>query len=57
MVLKSLDGSFGEIPAMNMWGDKLVRDLYLKEDILEEIKIFIIHDLELGILSSSYECV
>ena len=57
MVFKSLDGSFGVIPAMNMRGDKLVMDLSLKEVILEKIKIFIIHDLELGILSSSCECV
>ena len=57
MVFKSLDGSFGGIPEMYIWGNKLVRDLYIKEGILEELTSFIIHDLELGIVSSSCECV
>ena len=57
MVFKSLDGSFGGIPEMYIWGNKLVRDLYIKEGILEKLTIFIIHYLELGIVSSSCECV
>ena len=49
MVFKSLDGYFGGIPEMNMWGDKLLRGIYLKEGLLEEITSFIFHYLELGI--------
>ena len=37
--------------------NKLVGDIFLKEGLLEEITSFIIHYLELGLVSSSCECV
>ena len=49
MVFKSLDGYFDGIMEMNIWGDKLLRGIYLKEGLLEEITSFIFHYLELGI--------
>ena len=57
MVFKSLDGYFGGIPEMNVWGVKLLRGIYLKEGLLEEITSFIIYYMELGLVSSSCECV
>ena len=36
-----------------MWGNNMVRD----EGLFEEITSFIIHDLELGIVSRNCECV
>ena len=57
MVFKSLDGSFGGIPEMNMWGNKMVRGIFIKEGLLDEITRFIIHDLELRLVHRSCECV
>ena len=57
MVFKILDGYFGGIPGMNMWGYMLVRYNSLKEGIIEVITSFIINYLEIGIVSSSCECV
>ena len=42
---------------MNMWGNKMVRGIFIKEGLLDEITRFIIHDLELGIETSSCEYV
>ena len=55
MVFKSLDRYFDSIMEMNMWGDKLLRGIYLKEGLLEEITSFIIYYMELGIVSRSCE--
>ena len=57
MVYESLDGYFSGISEMNMRGNKLVRDIFLKEDILEYITSFIIHDLDIGLMTSSCEYV
>ena len=35
----------------------MIGDISLKEGLLEEITSFIIYYMELGIVSSSYECV
>ena len=40
-----------------MQGNKLVGDLLLKEGIIEDVKSFIIHYMELGIVFSSCELV
>ena len=42
---------------MDMWGNKLVGDISLKGSILEDITGFVIRYMELGIVSSSWECV
>ena len=42
---------------MDMRGNKLVGDILLKEGLLEEITSFIIYYMELGLVSSSCECV
>ena len=42
---------------MNMWGNKLVRYIFLKECILDDITSFTIHDVELGRVTSSCEYV
>ena len=42
---------------MNMRGNKLVRDIFLEEGIVEDITCFIVHDLELGIVTISSEHV
>ena len=34
---------------MNMRGNNLVRGISLKEGLLEEITIFVIHDLDIGL--------
>ena len=57
MAFESLDGSFSGITEMNIWGNNLVRDIFLKENLLEDIKSFIVHDLELGIVTSNCEYV
>ena len=57
MVLKSPDGSFCGIHAMDMRGNKLVGYILLKEGILEDITSFIMHYMELGHVFSSCECV
>ena len=41
---------------MNMRDNNLVRGISPKEDLLEEFKSFIIHDLELMLVSRSCEC-
>ena len=51
MVFKSIDGSFCVITEMYVHGIKLVVDIYLKEGLPEEIKGFIMHYMELGLLS------
>ena len=40
-----------------MRGNKLVGDLLLEEGLLEEVTSFIIYYMELGLVSSSCECV
>ena len=57
MVFKSLDGSSAAFWQMNMWGNKLVIYLLIKSGLLEEITSFISHDLELGLVSSSFDYV
>ena len=42
---------------MHMRRNKLVGYLFLKEGLLEEITGFIIYYMELGLVSSSCECV
>ena len=56
MVFKSLDSSFCGIPEMDMRGNKLVGDLLLKEGIIEDVKSFIIHYMEFGIVYIICEC-
>ena len=36
---------------------KLIRYIFIKEGLLEDIKIFIYHDLELGLVTRSCEYV
>ena len=57
MVFKSLDGSFYGIPEMDMRGNELVGDIFLKEVLLEEITSFIIYYMDIGLVYSSFECV
>ena len=57
MAFKSLDSSFSDILEMNMRGNKLVGDLFLGKGLLEEITRFIVNYLDIGILTSSSECV
>ena len=57
MVFKSLDGYFYGISEMYMRGDNLVGDILLKEGLLEESTSFVIHYMELEIVSSSCELV
>ena len=38
-----------------MQGKKLVRDIFLEKIILEDITSFIVHDLDIGFVSSSRE--
>ena len=57
MVFKSLDGYFYGIPEMYMRRDNLVGDILLKEGLLEESTSFVIHYMELEIVSSSCELV
>ena len=52
-----MDGSFCGIPAMDMWGNKLVGDISLKGGLLEDITGLVIRYMELGIVSSSCEYV
>ena len=52
-----MDGSFSGILEMNIWGNKLVIDILLKECLLEDIKSFIFQYLELGLVSRSCECI
>ena len=40
-----------------MQGNKLVGDIFLEEVIFEDITSFIIHYLDIGLVSSSCECV
>ena len=42
---------------MNMWGNKLVRYLFLEKGLLEDITRFIVHDMESGIVNISRERV
>ena len=57
MVFESLDEYFSCITVMNMWGNKLVRDIFLKEGLLEDITSIIVHDMELGRVTSRCEYV
>ena len=52
-----MDGSFCGIPEIDMRENKLVGDISLKEGLLEDITIFIIYYMELGLVSSICECV
>ena len=45
------------IPEMDMRGNNLVGDIFLKEGLLEEITSFVIYYIELGSVSTSCECV
>ena len=54
LVFKSVYGSFCGILEMNMGGNKLIR-VFLKEVLLEEIKSFIIHNLDIDLVPSSCE--
>ena len=57
MVFKILDGSFCGILTTDMWGNKLLGYLLLKEDLLEDITSFIIDIMDIGHVASSCECV
>ena len=57
MVFESLDDSFSGILAMNMRGDKLVRDIFLEKGIIEDITSFGVHDLDIGLVTISHERV
>ena len=57
MVFETSDGYFRGIPAMNMWGNKVVRNIFLKEALLDDITRFIVLDLELDIAIISCEYV
>ena len=57
MVFEILDGSFSSTSVMNMRGGNMVRGIFLEKGILEEITSFIVHDLEIGIVTSSCERV
>ena len=36
-----------------MQGNKLVRDRFIEKGLIEEIKSFIVHDLDIGLVTSS----
>ena len=55
MVFESLEGFFRKKLEMNTRGGKLVRGLFLGKDLLEKITSGIVHDLEIGIVTSSPE--
>ena len=57
MVFESLDGSFICITDIDIQGDNLVRNIFLKDSLLEDITSFVFHDLEIGLLASSCEYV
>ena len=57
MAFESLDGSFSGITEMNIWGNNLLNDLFIREGLLEDITSFIVHDLELGIVTINCEYV
>ena len=57
MVFKSLDGYFCGITAMDIRGNKLLVDLFLKEGLLEEITGFITHYMDLGLVSRTCKYV
>ena len=49
MVLECTDGLFGSIASMNMWWDKLIIDVLLCHEVLEELGAFIIEALQHGL--------
>ena len=57
MTCKSLDDSIRGISGTNIGWNKLKRDTSLEEVILEDITSFIIHNLDIEIVSRSCECV
>ena len=50
-------GSVGGILEMNVLGDKLVRDIFLEKDLLEDITSFFVYNLDIMLETGSCECV
>ena len=57
MVFEILDGYFRGISVMSMREDKLVRGVFLEKGVLEEITIFVVCDLLIGVVTRSRERV
>ena len=51
MILGGANASFGTVASVIVWGNELVLDLFLIEELEEFLGVFIVHSLEFGFAS------